>query len=127
MNMEKFLAAYNEPRNGANRMIRHPLVPRLIFSDGVGECVSAGLFWMLDIVATEGCAHLKRRTDGSYNLMITFKVNPDETASLIGEGVDDDPTPWVRNIGWTDCSPGEWKFFLAWDEEMFTLILLSEW
>jgi hypothetical protein len=126
MNMEKFLKAYNEPRNGANQMIRHPLVRNMLFSDGVQDCVAAGMYWMLDIVATEGCAHLKRKFEDSYTMLITFKVNANGNATLTGEVVDDDPAPWVRNVDWTDCAQGEWKFYLAWDGQWFALILLTE-
>jgi hypothetical protein len=125
MNMQKFLAAYNETRNGANKMIRHSLVRDMIFSDGVRDCVTAGLWWMLDVVATEGVDHMRRQEP--YGLMIvTFKVDNNSVATLTGRLQDDDPKPWVRKVSWTDCEPGEWKFLLQHDGEHYACALTSE-
>lgn len=125
MDMQKFKAAYSESRNGANKMFRHPLVRKFIYSDGVQECADAGLYWMLDILATEGVQHMKKHADDGL-MVVYFSAYADRSALIKGTLSDDDPTPWMRKVAFTDCSPGQWTFYMAYDGEHYSLILPSE-
>ena len=125
MDMQKFKAAYSESRNGANKMFRHPLVRKFIYSDGVQECANAGLYWMLDILATEGVQHMKKHPDDGL-MVVYFSAYADRSATITGTLTDDDPTPWMRRIALTDCEPGQWTFYMAYDGEHYSLILPSE-
>lgn len=125
MDMQKFKAAYSESRNGANKMFRHPLVRKLIYSDGVQECADAGLYWMLDILATEGVQHMAKHLDDGL-MVVYFSAYADRSALIKGTLSDGDPTPWMRKVAFTDCEPGQWTFYMAYDGEHYSLILPSE-
>jgi hypothetical protein len=126
MDMQKFRAAYAESRNGANKMFRHPLVRNVIYSDGVQACAQSGLYWLLDILATEGVAHMRKHPDDDL-LIVNFDVEVDGSARVKGTLREIDPAPWERKVGWTDCEAGVWTFYMTWDGENYTLILPSEW
>lgn len=125
MDMQKFKAAYSESRNGANKMFRHPLVRKFIYSDGVQACADAGLYWMLDILATEGVQHMKKHPDDGL-MVVYFSAYANRSALIKGTLSDDDPTPWMRRVALTDCEPGQWTFYMAYDGEHYSLILPSE-
>ncbi len=123
MNTEAFVAAYNESRNGANHFVRHPLVRSFQYSDGVQEVAEAGCYWLLDVLATELPAVMRRK--GENFAIIETKVggNGKATTKALGSG---DVSIWKRNSDWTDMPEGEWTFFLSDEGERFVLILSSE-
>lgn len=123
MDTDKFLAAYNETRNGANEMYRHPLVRNFTYSDGVKECAEAGMYWLLDVVATEA---LKPMAQTEYfQGVVALKVVG--SRAIVELTVEDDAPPiWAKPIEHTDAPEGEWKFLLANDINTFTFILLTE-
>lgn len=126
MDTEKFLKAYSEPRNGCNGFIRHGLVRRFAFSDGVQDCAEAGAYWILDIAATELPAVI--RSSGESLATFTVKVKGGK-AEMTLEGSGDVPLPWKRNIDYTDMPEGEWVFLIADEAEgdtPFRMILISE-
>ena len=121
MNIEKFTNIYNESRNGANRFYSHWFVRKFQYSDGVQDLADCGLFWFLDIVATEvaqlaplgdlGEVHIKV-TDGIANLWLSLD--------------DDAPHAWQRPGVSTDCPEGNWMFFLVNEGSRYAFILPSE-
>lgn len=111
MNTEAFIQAYNKSRNGTDCFHRNPFYPHFIYSDGVVECAKAGCFWLLDILGTELPTQFKRRQplDGFCIVRVTVT---NESASILGEWQDDDPSPWRRAINYTDMPEGTWVLYV---------------
>ena len=125
MDAQAFTQTYNESRNGANFLVRHPFFGRFKFSDGVQELAEHGCYWLLDILATELVGHFLNRPDDVL-IIVTVTV-ADDAAVITASASDDDPAPWVRSIGYTDIPDGEWKFIVGQDEPgYFTMILMTE-
>ena len=81
--------------------------PKLVHTDGVQYFADqAGAFWLLDIIATEVYPLTKKNPF----LVITMTV-ADKKAKLV---VDDGDDNWIyqRNIDFTDCPDGEYRFYL---------------
>lgn len=124
MNTEAFIEAYSESRNGTNRFHRNPFYPRFLYSDGVAECAQAGCYWLLDILGTELPTQMRRRREPTC--LVTVKVK-NESATILGEFCDDDPSPWRRKITYTDMPDGDWQFYVADEGETgFRCILMTE-
>ena len=109
MNTEKFLSIYSETRNGCNDFYRHPLVPKFAFSDGVRDLADTGVWWLLDIAATEIPAVLK----ASGEHQGTFDVKVKDGRALLLFSVDDGHYIWKKRIDWTDMPDGKWQFLIA--------------
>ena len=109
MDNTKFTKAYNESRNGANFLIRHPLVRNFVFSDGVRDCADTGCHWLLDIFATELPAILKAK--GEYMGCVEAVVK-DGKAKLTMTG-SEDAVLWSRKIDYTDMPEGSWMFYVS--------------
>ena len=123
MNTQEFTAAYSEPRNGANRFIRHPLARRFIYSDGVQQCAEVGCYWLLDIVATE-CVRLTIQADVMGILHVVVKKSK---AVLKLSFSDEAPPTWTKKIAHTDMPDGNWMFYLnSYDGETVSMILPTE-
>lgn len=126
MDNEKFLAAYNASRNGCGSFIRHPLVRIFAYSDGVQECATAGMYWLLDILATETPKVIRKAEESLASVLVTVKSGK---ADITLSGYGDAPLPWKKRIGWTDMPDGEFNFLIS-DEMMgdtpFRMILVSE-
>jgi hypothetical protein len=123
MKKDEFLRAYNESRNGCNYFIRHPLVRYFQYSDGVEECAEAGCYWLLDIVATE-CPAAMRKANA---LVCGFTVNVNEKgAKLALFEITGAPPVWKKKIEFTDMPEGEWYFELVDEGGRFAFILGSE-
>lgn len=125
MDAQAFTQTYNESRNGANFLVRHMLVPRFKFTDGVQELAEHGCYWLLDILATELVDHFRNRPD---DVFIIVKVTvADESAVITASASDDDASPWVRSVDYTNMPEGEWLFYIGQDEPgRFTMTLASE-
>lgn len=124
MNVEAFLKAYRESRNGTDRFHFNPLYRRFKYSDGVKECAEAGCYWLLDILGTELPGEFRKR-EGEYLCMVTVEVL-NSSAHITGEFVDDDPNPYTRSIDYTDMPTGTWKFVVTSEGNDFFCILLTE-
>ena len=123
MNKEQFIAAYNESRNGANEFYRHSLVRGFVYSDGVRECaVAAGLYWLLDILATEGVQKIRKAAVSLATVTLTVKGDK-ATLVLSGSG---DVVFWTRKITYTDVPEGVWSFLIGDEGERISMILVSE-
>ena len=128
MNVEAFLKAYKEPRNGTARFHFNHLYRRFKYSDGVKECAEAGCYWLLDILGTELPGEFLARP-GEHMCLVTVDVfdHDNGPAALIrGEFVDDDPAPYTRSVDYTDLPVGEWKFVVTYDGDDWFCILLTE-
>lgn len=124
MNTAQFIAAYNESRNGANCLVRHPLVRSFLYSDGVQECAEAGAYWLLDVLATEIPGMMRESGLGLAVVKVAVK---DGEATITCEKWDDDDNPYRRHVTWTDLPEGEWLFYVADNgDRTFTCILPSE-
>lgn len=126
MNTETFSSAYNASRNGCDHFIRHPLVRKFAYSDGVAEVANTGCHWLLDILATELPAVMNQHADVS-NQCIVHVVVKDSVAHLRAE-MEDDVVAWQRTVDWTDLPDGEYKFLIANDggDTPFRMILITE-
>lgn len=124
MNTEKFKAAYGESRNGANQMYFSKMLPGMVYSDGVKDCAEAGIYWLLDIMATE-C--VRPVLDSNRPLGILYvRVTKGATAITL-ELQDDVPPVWTRNIASTNLPDGKWIFYLGNDGDgKVTVILPTE-
>lgn len=122
MNIELFQQTYNKSRNGANEFFRHPLARRVIYSDGVHDCAEAGIYWLVDIAATELPRHLY--ADGTLGVLrVSVKHSK---AHMALETDDDTPPVWKKVVTYTDLPDGVWTFFLTNDGKQVTMILPSE-
>jgi hypothetical protein len=76
----------------------------------------AGAFWLLDIIATEVHPLTKQ-----YPFMVITLTVADDKAKMV---VDDGDNNWIyqKNIEFTDCPDGEYRFYLVGD----VLMLPSE-
>ena len=123
MDSEKFKRIYGESRNGANGMVRHPLVRNVIYSDGVQDVAETGVYWALDIFATELPAMMRRCSE--YMLVIKVCVKG-SAARITATGAGDKVLTWSRDIDWTDMPEGDWLFYMSDDGDTFVIILPSE-
>jgi hypothetical protein len=123
MDNTAFTTAYNEYRNGANVLIRHPLVRNFAFSDGVRDCADAGCHWLIDIFATELPAILKSK--GEYMGCVSSVVKDGKAVlTMTGSG---DVVLWTRKIDYTDMPQGSWMFYVCDNgDNTFTCILPRE-
>lgn len=123
MDIDKFRTAYSERRNGANYFVRHPLVRKFQYSNGVEGCFDAGTYWLGDIFATELPSVMRAAGEGFG--VIHFKSAKGK-AFLHLRLQDDGPPAWSRTLDFTDMPNGEWTFFLCDEGERFALILPTE-
>lgn len=124
MNTEAFIKAYKESRNGAYFFERHPLVRSFLSSDGVKECAEAGCYWLLDILATAIQPNQFKQKQSTF--CIVQVVVKDQKCEITGEFFEDDPTPYKKQITYTDLPEGAWKFYLALEDGRVICILPSE-
>ncbi len=104
----------DEPRNGANQFLRHPLVHSFIYTDGVREIATlAGAYWLLDIVATEVAPLvLKQINDGELAQATVFMTVDDARTACIRVESHGDVMLWSRTLDFTTFPPGEWTLFV---------------
>lgn len=124
MNTEAFIQAYKESRNGTYFFERHPLVRSFISSDGVKECVEAGCYWLLDILATE--IQPNQFKEKQSTLCIVQVVVKDQKCEITGEFFDGDPSPYSKHVSYTDLPEGTWNFYLSLDGSKVFCYLPSE-
>ena len=127
MDKQKFIEAYNESRNGTDGFVRHPLVRKFAYSLGVQECAEAGCYWLLDVLATELPAEMRKHKDESNRAIVKVHVS-DSQGRIVAE-IEDDWVIWSKDIEWTDLPDGEWNFMVSdegYTESPYRMILLSE-
>lgn len=93
---------------GTENWYRHPLVRGFIYTDGVKTFARmAGAYWFLDIAATEVLPFQKQEEF----ILVVLAVKDD--AAVISAEDGNGKSVWSRNIEFTDCPEGEWKFYLV--------------
>jgi hypothetical protein len=122
MNIEKFLEVYNESRNGANEFYRHFFVASFHYSDGIRACAETGLYWLIDILATEAPAQMRKAGQTLATVSLIVKGGKAKLV-LSGSG---DVVFWTKKISYTDMADGTWVFMLADEETRRALILVTE-
>lgn len=96
---------------------RHPFARDFLYTDGAKLFAEmAGAYWFLDIVATEILPFQKRQP--FIGVIMTVA---DEKARITADDGNYNVF-WTRDIDWTDCPEGEWKFYLVTN----TLLVPSE-
>lgn len=103
---------------GTEKYHFNPLYRWLKYTDGVqyfAQNAGGGAYWFLEIVGTEVQALTKRRPF----LTIDLIVKPDESCQILVTD-DNDRTLWTKDIEWTDCPVGTWRFFLQSNVLMLT-------
>lgn len=111
MNIEAFLEAYNESRNGANEFYKYPVVPKFHYSDGVRDCARAGCYWLLDIAATELPAKMHKH--GETRAILEVRVAKNGACHMTLTVDDDKPAIWSKHAPYTDMPEGAWFFELG--------------
>ena len=122
MDAEKFKTVYGESRNGANSFTRHPLVRNFIMSDGVVDAADCGIWWLIDIAATETPA-LMRRTDES---LLCFEATVADNKAVLRATGSGDAQLWTQKVPYTDMPDGKWMFYVGNDGTNYSMILPKE-
>lgn len=111
--MTTIKASSNDIRNalayctGTDHWYRHPLVRSCLYTDGARTFAEmAGAYWFLDIVATEVLPFQRKEEF----IVVTMTVTG-STARIVADDGNGNPF-WSRDIEFTDCPEGEWKFFV---------------
>jgi hypothetical protein len=107
---------FDESRNGCNEYIRHPLTPKLIYTDGAKEIAeAAGAYWLLDIIGTEATPALLKHFDNGGSASAGFVIHVTGSSAVLHLTVGDDQMLWSRSIEFTSFPEGRWEFELAVD------------
>lgn len=111
--MEDGIELAQDLRNftGTENWYRHPLVSKMLYTDGVkyfAENAGGGAYWFLDIVATEIFPILA----GQPFLHITMKSSGSKATITVTDG-NENPPLFTRAINFTDCPKGDWEFYLT--------------
>lgn len=121
-----------QSRNGANKLIRHPLFRRMRYSDGVQEIADQlGTYWLLDIIATECAGKFIAAYDAQQVGVAMIEVKVEKSvAHLSMTFVDGHPAVWHRKVNYTDLPDHTWTLALGADSEggatTCNLILITE-
>lgn len=121
MKTEEFKRVYSESRNGANHFVYHWANRKFQYSDGVQECAHCGLFWFLDICATEVAGLIPFGEMGETHLKVK-----DGAGHAFTSLQDDAPPVWERKDIHTDCPDGDWVFLIVNEGHRIAMILPSE-
>ena len=93
---------------GTENYYRHSLRRSMLYTDGVNYFAErAQAYWFLDIVATE----FYQLQSVSPFLTITMTVKNRKAKILVTDG--NSRKLKAKNITYTDCPVGEWKFFMT--------------
>jgi hypothetical protein len=93
---------------GTENWYRHNLMHDTVYTDGVKYFAEkAGAYWFLDIVDTELFPLQKQHGF----LSITMTVANEQASIVATDG--DLTTLWNKDITFTDCPEGEYKFFFT--------------
>lgn len=93
---------------GSEHWYRVGIAPRVTYTDGVKYFAeTAQAWWLIDIWATELPQHLKR--EGFLAMVARVNDNKADLSATDGNN----KTVWQRQISYTDCPEGEWKFYFG--------------
>lgn len=96
--------------SGTDEWYRHALNHNMLYTEGVkffAENAGGGAYWFLDIVATE-----LFQMQGVQPFQ-HIKMNVMHTEARISADDGDGNVFWTRDIDYTDCPAGEWRFYLT--------------
>lgn len=102
---------------GTERYYFNPLYKWMKYTDGVkffAENAGGGAYWLLDIIGTE----TKRLFDEHGFLSIVLDVKDGKAELRVEDG--DYHLLMKRDIDFTDCPDGVWRFFMQGDVLMLT-------
>jgi hypothetical protein len=111
--LSKLLANYY----GTEQYYVNPLYRWLKYTDGVHAFVNnagGGAYWFLDIVGT--ALHALYQEHGFLSITLTAQAN----RAMIAVTDGDDKRLYQKQIEYTDCPDGTYKFFLTDDVLMLT-------
>ena len=109
---------------GSLTKTRHPLFQQLLYTEGVEQlCETARAYWLLDIFGSY-IPTLKRDEMLADISFWTLRV-ADESADIICER-DEGDEAIRQHIEYTDFPEGDWKFYIQFDGEHYTVMLPSE-
>ena len=129
---------------GTEFWYRHPLNPRLLYTEGVEYFAEhAKAYWFLDLIAVGANGHrppvpykvpnkndfgivLLTSTDKEGHVEIYLDSEEGGTYSKDKRLFRERQRLFRERLGFTDCSKGVWKFFLIDDGEHTVLLLPSE-
>ena len=105
----------DEPRNGMNEAFRHGMLKWFVYSDGARDLAeAAGAYWLLDIIATEVAAVMRRLITSPAGVGTTYlemTVAENDSAVLRLTIADNAPPAWEKRITYTDFPHGHWVLF----------------
>lgn len=126
MDQDKFIKAYKEVRNGTNNYYFDRLVPHLLYSDGVKECMDAGCRWLLYTLGTELISPFNKQRETTSLCIVTVTV-AGNAAKIVGQFNDEGTNAYTKDIPYTDLPEGEWMFYVSVvDEHKYLLYIPSE-
>lgn len=106
--LAQFTGTENHYRHGLNRTV--------LYTDGVkffAERAGGGAYWFLDILATE--LNDIRKTEGFLSIKLdvkgTLSANVHTAQVIVDDGNGN--VLHTKDIAFTDCPVGEWKFYMA--------------
>ena len=96
---------------GSETCYKHSLVRSVTYTEGV-QCFArnagGGAYWLLDILATEPA--ILRQAAAEFAL-VTLTAKDKSAKLVVTDGNDDTAPVYSRDIDYTDCPDGEWKFY----------------
>lgn len=104
-------AALGNFYNGTEQTYFNRLYPNMKYSDGVkffAENAGNGAYWFLDICGTE--IH-KLFADKEDFIVVLLQAFPDAKGRLVADDGNGNVF-WSRDLNYTDCPTGEWKFYI---------------
>jgi len=99
---------------GTETWWRHNLSRNMTYTDGVkffAENANNGAYWFLDIVATE--IFPLQRNEEFINIMLYVKDSKAVIEADDGDRGSGRVVLFRREIDYTDCPEGEWRFWLT--------------
>lgn len=102
---------------GSTRPYRHSLVRSFFYTEGVREFAQhagGGAYWLLDILGTE--PKIREHVMGKGFAIVVLNVVGSQALLTVANDLDDrngfEDVVFRRQIEFTDCPVGEWKFYL---------------
>jgi hypothetical protein len=105
---------------GTEQYFRHGLVRNVVYTDGVKHFAEkAGAYWLLDILATELPAFVKK-----HEIIFVTATAKDGKATLEAVRDTGQKTLWTKKIDFTDLPDGEWPLWFAVGGPGGTLVIM---
>ena len=106
---------------GTEQWYRHGLNKSMLFTDGVKAFADlAGAYWFLDIVATE----LNEIRKKEMFILVKLIKAPGEQGARVVCDDGDGNFLFIKNIGFSDCPVGEWKFYYNAGDDVHSVLML---